>query len=378
MAYLISEDGKELLEDVRRFCQSEIRPHCKRWDETGEWPAECYQKAMELGYHTFDIPEEFGGLGISRLDAAALLEEIAMADAGFAVTLAASGLGLRPALLAGNMQQKEWACKKILEGGLAAFCMTEPEAGSDVAAGSATARKEEGCYVLNGPKCFITNGSKAAFYSVTAKTDLGAGVSGISMFLVDANTLGIKAGAPEHKMGIRSSNTCDVVFEDCRVPLESLVGQEGQGFSIAMETLEEGRAWMACIAAGVAQRGLEEASAYMKQRCQFGRLLAKHQALRFKLADMAIRTETARQMAAHALAKLDRGEGCREEAAIAKCYASDIAMEVASEAIQVFGGYGYSREYPVEKLLRDAKVFQIFEGTNEIQRMVIAQCLLGS
>ncbi len=377
MAYLISEVGKELLSDVSRFCESQIRQKCRSWDETGEWPKECIRQAMELGYHTFDIPEEFGGPGISRIDAAALLEEIAKADAGFAVTLAASGLGLRPVLLAGDAGQKERACGRILEGALAAFCMTEPQAGSDAAAGTVTAVRDDGCYVLNGTKCFITNGSKAAFYTVTAKTEPEAGAAGITMFLVDADTPGLRIGAKEDKMGIRSSDTCEVVFEDCRIPVENRIGAEGEGFSIAMKTLDEGRVWMACIAAGIAQRGIDEAVAYGKLRRQFGRPLTAHQALRFKVADMVIKTETARQMTAHALLKLDLGEDCRMEAAIAKCYASDMAMEVASEAIQIFGGYGYSREYPVEKLLRDAKIFQIFEGTNEIQRMVIAGETIG-
>lgn len=377
MAYLISEEGRELLLDVKRFSESQIKAQCRNWDESGEWPAECIEQAMELGYHTFDVPEEFGGPGISRIDMAALMEEIAKADAGFAVTLSASGLGLRPVLLAGSRQQKERACDRILDGGLAAFCMTEPVAGSDAAAGVVTAVKEDGCYVINGTKCFITNGSKAAFYTVTAKTDPDAGAAGISMFLVDAGLPGVKSGAAENKMGIRSSDTCEVVFEDCRIPEDCRIGAEGEGFSIAMRTLDEGRAWMACIAVGIAQRGIDEAVAYGKVRRQFGRPLVRHQALRHKVADMAIRTETARQMTAHALTKLDLGEDCRAEAAIAKCYASDIAMEVASEAIQIFGGYGYSREYPVEKLLRDAKIFQIFEGTNEILRTVIAGEVIG-
>lgn len=377
MAYLISEEGRELLSDVKRFCESRMKTQCRSWDETGEWPAECIEAAMELGYHTFDIPEEFGGPGISRVDTAALMEEIAMADAGFAVTLSASGLGLRPVLLAGSREQKEHCCGRILDGGLAAFCMTEPQAGSDAAAGTATAVKEGGFYVLNGTKCFITNGSKASFYTVTAKTDQNAGTAGISMFLVDADTPGVKTGTSENKMGIRSSDTCEVVFEDCRIPEENRIGAEGEGFSIAMRTLDEGRAWMACIAAGIAQRGIDEAVAYGKVRRQFGHPLVRQQALRHKLADMAVKTETARQMTAHALTRLDLGEDCRAEAAIAKCYASDIAMEVASEAIQIFGGCGYSREYPVEKLLRDAKIFQIFEGTNEILRTVIAGRVIG-
>jgi Acyl-CoA dehydrogenase, C-terminal domain len=208
-------------------------------------------------------------------------------------------------------------------------------------------------------------------------TDKTKGVKGISMFLVDAGTPGLSTGNEENKMGIRTSNTCDVVLEDCRIPAANLVGEEGRGFSIAMKTLDQARAWMGCVATGIAQRGINEGIAYAKERVQFGKPVIKNQAMQFKVADMEIKTETARQMVAHALTKMDMGLPHSKEAAIAKCYASDIAMEVASEAIQMFGGYGYSREYPVEKLLRDAKIFQIFEGSNEIQRIVVANNTIG-
>ena len=253
----------------------------------------------------------------------------------------------------------------------------EPGAGSDASAGKTTAVKDGDEYVLNGRKCFITNGGVASFYCVTAMTDKSKGVKGISMFLIDAGTPGLSTGHEENKMGIRTSNTCDVVLEDCRIPAANLIGEEGKGFGIAMKTLDQARAWMGCVATGIAQRGINEAVAYGKERIQFGKPIIKNQALQFKVADMEIKTETARQMVAHALTKMDMGLPYTKESAIAKCYASDIAMEVASEAIQMFGGYGYSREYPVEKLLRDAKIFQIFEGTNEVQRIVVANNVIG-
>ena len=371
MAYLISEEAQDLLQDVKNFCDKEVAEQCKEYDVSGEWPKAIYDKAVEQGYQALEVPEEFGGPGLSRVDVAALIEQMAIADAGFATTISASGLGMKPVLIAGTDEQKQHVCDLILDGGFGAFCLTEP------GAGKTTAVKDGDEYVLNGRKCFITNGGVASFYCVTAMTDKSKGVKGISMFLVDAGTPGLSTGHEENKMGIRTSNTCDVVFEDCRIPAANLIGEEGKGFGIAMKTLDQARAWMGCVATGIAQRGINEAVAYGKERIQFGKPIIKNQALQFKVADMEIKTETARQMVAHALTKMDMGLPYTKESAIAKCYASDIAMEVASEAIQMFGGYGYSREYPVEKLLRDAKIFQIFEGTNEVQRIVVANNVIG-
>ena len=374
MAYLISEEAQDLLQDVKNFCDKEVVEQCKEYDVSGEWPKAIYEKAIEQGYQALEVPEEYGGPGLSRVDVAALIEQMAIADAGFATTISASGLGMKPVLIAGNEEQKQHVCDLVLDGGFGAFCLTEPGAGSDASAGKTTAVKDGDEYVLNGRKCFITNGG---FYCVTAMTDKSKGVKGISMFLIDAGTPGLSTGHEENKMGIRTSNTCDVVLEDCRIPAANLIGEEGKGFGIAMKTLDQARAWMGCVATGIAQRGINEAVAYGKERIQFGKPIIKNQALQFKVADMEIKTETARQMVAHALTKMDMGLPYSKESAIAKCYASDIAMEVASEAIQMFGGYGYSREYPVEKLLRDAKIFQIFEGTNEVQRIVVANNVIG-
>lgn len=377
MAYLISEEAKDLVQDVRNFCENEVKEQCKEYDRTGEWPKEIYDKAIEQGYTALEVPEEYGGPGLSRVDVAALIEQMAIADAGFATTISASGLGMKPVLIAGTEEQKQRMCDIILEGGFGAFCLTEPGAGSDASAGVTKAVKDGDEYVLNGRKCFITNGAVADFYCITAMTDKSKGVKGISMFYVEKGTPGLSAGNEEDKMGIRTSNTTDVVLEDVRIPAENLLGKEGEGFKIAMQTLDQARAWMGCISAGIAQRGIEEALAYAKERVQFGKPIIKNQALQFKIADMEIKTETARQMVAHALTLMDMGLPYSKESAIAKCFASDIAMEVSSEAIQMFGGYGFSREYPVEKLLRDSKIFQIFEGTNEIQRIVVANNVIG-
>lgn len=377
MAYLISEEAKDLLEDVKSFCENEVKEQCKEYDVSGEWPKEIYDKAIEMQLHSLEVPEEYGGPGLDRVSVAALIEQMAIADAGFATTISASGLGMKPVLIAGSEELKKRACSLIVDGGFGAFCLTEPMAGSDASAGKTTAVRDGDSYILNGRKCFITNGAVASFYCVTAMTDKSQGTKGISMFFVEEGTPGLSTGNHENKMGIRTSNTCDVVFEDCRIPASNLIGQEGKGFKIAMQTLDQARTWMGCVATGIAQRGIDEAIAYGKERIQFGKPIIKNQALQFKIADMEIKTETARQMVAHALTKMDMGLPYAKESAIAKCYASDIAMEVASEAIQMFGGYGYSREYPVEKLLRDAKIFQIFEGTNEIQRIVIANNVIG-
>jgi alkylation response protein AidB-like acyl-CoA dehydrogenase len=377
MAYLISEEAKDLLQDVHEFCENEVKEQCKEYDKTGEWPKEIYDKAIEMQLHSLEIPEEYGGPGLSRVDVAALMEEMAKADAGFATTISASGLGTKPVLIAGNEEQKKRVCQIIVDGGFGAFALTEPGAGSDPAAGSTTAVKDGDEYVINGRKCFITNGGIADFYCVTALTDKSAGVKGMSMFLVEKGTPGLSTGHEEDKMGIRTSNTCDVVFEDCRVPAVNLLGGEGKGFGIAMKTLDQARTWMGCVSTGIAQRAMEEAIAYCKERVQFGKPVIKFQAMQFKIADMAMKIEVSRQMVAHALTLMDMGLPFTKESAIAKCYASDRAMEITTEAVQMFGGYGYSREYPVEKLMRDAKIFQIFEGSNEILHIVTANNTIG-
>lgn len=371
MPYIISEEARDLLSDVKKFCDNEVREQAKEFDKTGEWPKEMYDKAIEQGYTALEVPEEYGGVGLSRVDIAALMEEMAKADAGFATTVSASGLGMKPVLISGSEKQKKKVCEIVLNGGFTAFALTEPGAGSDPGAGKTTAVKDGDSYVLNGRKCFITNGAVADVYCVAALTNKELGMKGMSMFLVEKGTPGLSTGNHEDKMGIRCSNTCDVVFDDCRISAENLIGKEGDGFKIAMQTLDQARTWVGCLAVGIAQRAMEEAIAYAKERIQFGKPIIKNQAIHFKIADMEIKIETARQMVAHALTKMDLGLPYSMESAIAKCYAGDIAMQVASEAIQVFGGYGYSREYPVEKLLRDAKIFQIFEGTNEILRIVV-------
>lgn len=376
MSYICSEETEELIQAVREFCDNEVREQSKEYDRTGEWPKEIYDKAMEMQLHMMEIPEEYGGLGLDKVSVAAILEEMAKADAGFALTFSVSSIGLKSVLMAGTEAQKKKYCDTIISGQFSAFALTEPQAGSDAAAVKTTARKEGDTYVLNGRKTFITNGGVAGIYVIMAMTDKTKGLKGMSAFIVEAGTPGLSTGKHEDKMGIRGSNTCDVVFDDCRIPAENLLGKEGDGFKIAMQTLDISRTFIGGMAVGIAQRAMEEAIAYAKGRIQFGEPIIKNPVIGFKLADMEIQIETARQMVAHACTRMDLGLPYGKESAIAKCCGGDAAMKVTSEAIQIFGGYGYSREYPVEKLMRDAKIYQIFEGTNEIQRVVIANHLI--
>ena len=377
MAYLISEEAKDLLQDVHEFCENEVKEQCKAYDVSGEWPKEIYDKAIEMQLHSLEVPEEYGGPGLSRVDVAALIEEMAIADAGFATTISASGLGTKPVLIAGNEEQKKHVCQKIIDGGFGAFCLTEPGAGSDASAGTTTAVKDGDEWVLNGRKCFITNASVADFFVVTAMTAKDQGTKGISAFLVYKGTPGLSVGNHENKMGIRCSTTSDVILEDVRIPAENRLGEEGTGFITAMKTLDLARTWCAVIGVGVAQRCIDEAVAYSKQRVQFGKPICKNQAIQFKIADMEIRTEASRQLIAHSIRLADMGLPFSKESAAAKCFAGDSVMQTAIDAVQILGGYGYSREYPVEKLMRDAKIFQIFEGPNEIQRMVVGRAVIG-
>ena len=376
MGYILSEEGSELVSTVREFCENEVKEQCKSFDESGEFPADIVRQGAEMGLSALEVPEEYGGVGIDAITCAAICEEMAYADAGFYTTMSASGLALRPVLIAGNEEQKKWACDVLLNGGHAAFGLTEPMAGSDSSNTKTTAEKDGDSYILNGRKCFITNGGIADFYTIFAMTNKARGIRGISTFLVPRDTPGLSVGNHENKMGIRTSNTTDVVMEDVRVPASALLGKEGNGFLVSMKTLDMSRPYVGAGAVGIAQRCIDEAVAYSKQRVTFGSTISNHQAIQFMLADMEIRTETARSMVIQAVTRQEQGLSYSKESAIAKCYAGDIAVQNALDAIQILGGYGYSREYPVEKLLRDAKIFQIYEGTNQIQRSVIAESVI--
>jgi butyryl-CoA dehydrogenase len=377
MGYILSDETKDLLADVKKFCDNEVKEQCKAYDVSGEWPKEIYDKAVEMGLGSLEVPAEYGGIGIDKVSCAALYEEMAKADAGFFTTMTASNLALKPIFIAGTEEQKKWACDILLNGGYGAFCLTEPMAGSDAANSKTTAVKDGDEYVINGRKCFITNAPVADFFIVTAMTDKTKGVKGMSAFLVSKDTKGLSTTNHENKMGIRTSTTSDVVFEDMRVPASCRLGEEGTGFITAMKTLDLSRTFVGVGAVGIMQRAIDEAVAYSKTRITFGKPIGKFEAIQFMIADMEIKCETARQMCVHALELMDTGLPYGKESAIAKAYAGDNAVQVALDAIQILGGYGYSREYPVEKLLRDAKIFQLYEGTNQIQRMVISKHVIG-
>lgn len=377
MGYIIGEEAQDLLRDVREFCEKEVKEQIKEYDVSGEWPRPIYEQAQEMQLHMMDVPEEYGGLGLDHITQAALVEQMAWADAGFAVTMNGNGLALKPVLISGNEEQKKRCSEIIVNGGYGAFALTEPDAGCDASNGKTTAVREGDEYVLNGRKCFITNASVADFFVVTAMTDKTRGTKGMSAFLVYKGTPGLSVGNHENKMGVRTSTTSDLVLDEVRIPAENLLGEEGTGFVTAMKTLDLARIWCAVIGVGVAKRCIDEAAAYARQRVQFGAPIGKNQAIQFKMADMEIRTEASRQLIVHALTLADKGLPFSKESAEAKCFTGDSVMQTSIDAVQILGGYGYSREYPVEKLMRDAKIFQIFEGTNEIQRMVVGRSVIG-
>lgn len=376
MGYIMTEEHQALVNSIRAFMEKEVKPHVAEIDESGRFPTEIYQKMFQLGLHCMGIPEEFGGGGLDTLTVAMLMEEMSKVDAGIADTMAGVELALNTVLIAGNDVQKKLFADVVIPGNFAAFALTEPDAGSDAAALKTVAVKDGDEYVIDGRKCFITNGGVADIYVVFAMTDKSKGTKGISAFIVERDRAGISVGKEENKMGIRASNTADVVFDGVRVPADHLLGEEGKGFRYAMQSLDKGRIVAAAMALGIAQRALDEAVSYSKIRKTFGKPISELQAIRFMLADMDLKVEAARQLMVHTITLESSGKPFSREAAMAKCLAGDVAMSVASDAVQIHGGYGYSREYPVEKLLRDAKIYQIFEGTNQIQRVVISGHLL--
>jgi acyl-CoA dehydrogenase len=363
-----------LREMARKFAANEIRPHAAEWDRDGVFPLELFRKAFDLGMMTGFIPEIYGGQGLTMLDTCILEEEISWGCSGVAASMNANALALGPILLAGTGEQKrEFVQPFAAEFRFASFCLTEPGAGSDAGGVATTARRDGGGYVLNGRKCFITNGVHASQYTVFASTDRSRGHRGLSAFIVPRETPGVSPGKKEDKMGQRASETSDVLFEDVRVPEANRLGAEGEGFKIAMRTLDYARAAVAAMAVGVARAAYEHAAEYGRQRVQFGQPIAMNQAIYFLLADMATDIEAARLLTWKAAWLADQGRRNTKEASFAKAFAADLAMRAATDAVQIFGGYGYMKDYPVEKLMRDAKLLQIFEGTSQIQRMVIAK-----
>lgn len=378
MDFALNEEQLELQEMVREFVEKEITPYAAEMDAENHMRDGLIDKANEMGLLNVIVPEELDGPGLDSISVATIYEELGKGCAGVATSLAANSLATVPVLLAGTDEQKKMYCDILNNGGLAVFALTEPGAGSDAGGVSTRAvhNKEEGTYTLNGTKMFITNGGLAEIFLVFANTRKTGGIRGLTAFIVPKDTPGFSVGKKENKMGIRPSNTTELVLQDVVIPESYRVGREGEGFRIAMNTLDSARPFVGAVSVGIAQAALDCAVKYAKERRQFGQPIASFQMVQGMLADMAMKVETARLMVQKACWMRDQGMEFSKEAAMAKCYAADTAMQVTTDAVQVMGGYGYTKEYPVEKMMRDAKIMQIYEGTNQIQRLVIANKLL--
>ncbi len=354
-----------------------MAPHAAECDRAARFPEEIYRKAHALGLMNLNVPAEFGGSGLSLFEQCVIVEELAYACAGMTTSIIANCLALEPILLGGSPeQQQRFLPSFCADYHLASFALTEPSGGSDAGALKTRARKDGDAYLLDGEKCFITNAPHASLYTVFATVDPATRHRGVTAFVVPRNAEGVVPGKDEEKMGHRASSTSTVRFDKVRVPLSDRLLAEGDGFSLAMRTLDQTRTPIGALATGIGQAALDHAARYALRRETFGKPIAEHQAIQIKLANMAQAVHAARLLTWHAAWTIDGGGKGTLESSIAKCFASDAALHVADEAIQTFGGYGYMKEYPVEKLLRDAKLTQIYEGANEIQRTVIARELL--
>ncbi len=375
----LSEDQKQFQELAHSFAENEIRPVAPQYDEDEEFPWDVIKKGHELGLMTYAFPEEYGGTGVDAVTHCLVTEELAWGCAGIATALGGTGLCATPIVIAGTDAQKKKYLGRFADPNklsLGAYAITEPEAGSDVASLKTTAKKVDGGYVLNGTKHFITNGGLADTYVVFATLDPAQRADGICAFIVEKE-MGVKAGKKERKMGIRASHTAQIHLEDVFVPKENLLGEEGEGFLVAMRTFEHTRPDVASMAVGVARAAYEYALDYSQQREQFGRPIARFQAIGFMLADMATEIDAARLLTWRAAWMLSQGMPVNKESSMAKRFAADTAMKVTTDAVQILGGVGYMRDFPVEKWMRDAKIMQIYEGTSQIQRVVISKMLTG-
>ena len=377
---LLTDEQREFRSVLRRFCEDKIAPRAGEVDERGEFPWENFAACVAMELPALGVPAEYGGAGADSVTQAVMIEELARVCASTSLMMLISKLGMIPVIHWGSEELKQAYLPRIASGeGQASYCLSEPDAGSDVAAMSARAERDGDTYVLNGVKYWTTNAGVSDTYTVFAKTEPSAGHRGISCFLVEREW-GLRVGKLEKKLGVRGSPTGEVILEDVRVPASHRIGDEGQGFYIAMGTLDRSRPTIGAQAVGIAQGAIDYAAGYLKGRRQFGRPLAEFQGLQFMLADMATRTEAARGLVYRACALIDAPDAAAGElsmaGAMAKCFASDVAMAVTTDAVQLLGGYGYTRDFPVERMMRDAKITQIYEGTNQIQRVVIAKRLL--
>ncbi|MGE7217927.1 acyl-CoA dehydrogenase [Priestia koreensis] len=376
MSLIFTAEQKMLQKMIRDFAQKEVEPFIPRM-EKGEFPSEILAKMGELGLMGIPIPDEYGGAGLDFISYILAIHELSKVSATLGVILSVhTSVGTNPILYFGTEEQKQRYIPKLASGQyLGAFCITEPQAGSDAAGLKTRAEKRGNEYILNGSKMFITNGGEADTYIVFAKTDADKGTRGISAFIVEKSMPGFIVGKDEHKMGLNGSRTVQLHFDQMRVPAENLLGKEGEGFTIAMANLDVGRIGIAAQSLGIAEAALEAAMDYANTRVQFGKPIVRQQGVGFKLADMATQVEAAKLLVYQAAYLRANGLPCGKQASMAKLFASTTAMNVSTEAIQVFGGYGYTKEYPVERYFRDAKVCEIYEGTSEIQRIVISKHL---
>ena len=379
VGFTLTEEQKMIQQLARDFARNEIAPVAEHYDHTHEYPWPVIKKAQELGLTTMNIPERYGGLGLSMFDECLVSMELSWGCSGISTAIAVNGLGMLPILVGGSEEQKMEYGGRMGNGQLCAYCVTEPEAGSDVAGIKTTAVRDGDHYILNGGKTFITGATNANFYTVLAYTnpdvrdDRKRRYGGMTFFVVERDWEGVSVGKPFHKMGQHASDTAEVIFDNVRVPVTHRLGEEGSGFINAMKVFDYSRPSVAAGAVGVAQRALDEAIKYAKERTTMGMPIWQHQAIGHMIADMAMEVEAARLLVWKAAWSVDSGEKNTTAAAFAKAKAADMAMKVTTDAVQVFGGYGYMAEYPVEKLMRDIKIYQIYEGTSQIQRNIIVR-----
>ena len=376
--FVLTEDQEDLRREVREFAAREVAPHVMQWDEAAEFPMEVVKKLGAMGLLGIIFPPEYGGAGLGYVDYALVLEEISAVDGSIGLTVAAhNSLGTNHIFLAGNEAQKQKYVPRLASGEwLAAWALTEPGSGSDAGSARTRAVKTGDRYVLNGNKTFITNGHYADVVVVIAVTDKDKGAHGLSAFIVERGTKGFRPGKKENKLGLRASDTSELIFEDCEIPAENLLGREGEGFVDAMRVLDGGRISIAALSLGIARGALDAALKYVKERRQFGKAIAEFQGTQWKLADMATELDAARLLTQRAAVLKDAGRKMTRESSMAKLFASEVAVKICGEAVQLFGGYGFIKDYPAEKYYRDVKLCTIGEGTSEIQRMVIAREIL--
>jgi alkylation response protein AidB-like acyl-CoA dehydrogenase len=378
MDYLLNEEQKAIKDLAHRIAEEKVRPVAAKYDKTEEFPWDVLKVIGESDLFGLFIPEEYGGMGVSVTNLCLATEELSRACGGIAVCYAASALGTFPIVLFGNDAQKKKYLPDLAKGKkIAAFGLTEPEAGSDAGAIKTTARKEGDYYILNGTKHFITNGGEAETYTVVAMTDKTKGRRGASAFILEKGMKGFTFGKKEDKLGIRASTTMELIFNDCKVPAENILSKEGMGFIVTMRTFDMSRPGVAAQALGIAQGALELAVKYSRQRVQFGQAISSFQGIQWMLADMATELEAARALVYACAREVDAGvKDVARDSAMAKLFASDVAFKICDQALQIHGGYGYMKDYPIEKYLRDAKITQIYEGTNQIQRNIIGLQLI--